>query len=256
MTEREKETNEVKKFIEQFIENLNQKEKTEEPPIIGRETEIKQLVYILSRAIKNNPLLIGYPGVGKTAIIKGLVEKIRQKQVPDYLKNKVIYKLNIISLRAGTKFQGEIEKRLKIIFDYMSQPKNNAILFIDEVHLIIREQGGTDISNLLKSALSQRKGFRCIGITTFEEYRRYVEKDEAFARRFSNLIIHEPSAADSISILQGIKNYLENYYELKISNKSLAAATKLSQRYLTNSYLPDKAIDLLDETCGRIKSEA
>ena len=243
-----------KEIIKRFTENLNQKEKVNELTVIGREEEIKQLIYILSRLMKNNPLLIGYPGVGKTAIVEGLVQRIKQGRIPDYLRGKTVYQLDMVSLRAGTKFQGELEERLKAIINYMAQPKNNAILFIDEIHLIMREQGGLDISNLLKPALS-RGEIQCIGATTSEEYRQYIEKDGAFTRRFSNLFVHEPSGMDSLNILRGIKNYLEIYYELKISDKSLIAAVKLSQRYLTDTYLPDKAIDLLDETCGRIRSE-
>jgi len=247
----------TKEIIERFTENLNQKEKINELAVIGREKEIKQLVYILSRMLKNNPLLIGYPGVGKTAIVEGLVQKIKQDQVPDYLKDKTIYQLDMMSLMAGTKFQGELEERLKIIFNFMSRPENNAILFIDEVHLIVgagRSQGALDISNLLKPLLS-RGEIQCIGATTPLEYRQYLEKDEALARRFSNIIVSEPSFKDALMILHGIRNYLEIYYELKILDEALLAAIKFSQRYLTTKYLPDKAIDLLDETCGRIRGE-
>jgi ATP-dependent Clp protease ATP-binding subunit ClpB len=246
-----------KEIIERFTENLNQKEKVNELAIIGREKEIKKLIYILSRMIKNNPLLIGYPGVGKTAIVEGLVQKIKQEQVPDYLKGKVLYQLDMISLMAGTKFQGELEERLKIIFSFMSKPENNAILFIDEIHLIVgigRGQGALDISNLLKPLLSKGE-IQCIGATTQEEYRQYIEKDEALARRFSNMLVHEPNNEDTLKILLGIRSYLEIYYELKILDDALVAAIKLSQRYLTTTYLPDKAIDLLDETCGRVRSK-
>lgn len=246
-----------KAIVERFTENLNQKEKVNELAVIGREKEIKQLIYILSRMMKNNPLLIGYPGVGKTAIVEGLVQKIKRNQVPDYLKGKTVYQLDMMSLMAGTKFQGELEERLKIIFNFMSKPENNAIIFIDEVHLIVgagRNQGSLDISNLLKPMLS-RGEIQCIGATTQDEYRQYIEKDEALTRRFSTINVLEPSLSDTLMILRGIRSYLEIYYELKLLDETLLASVKLSQRYLTTRYLPDKAIDLLDETCGRVRSE-
>src|SRR3954447_19735547 len=229
-----------REIIERFTENLNEKAKVNELAVIGREKEIKELVYVLSRMIKNNPLLIGYPGVGKTAIVEGLVQRIKQEKVPDYLKGKTIYQLDMMSLMAGTKFQGELEERLKVIFNFMSQSENNAILFIDEIHLIVgagRSQGALDISNLLKPLLS-RGEIQCIGATTQDEYRQYIEKDEALMRRFSNIIVQEPSTEDTLKILYGIRNYLEIYYELKILDESLVAAVKLSQRYLTTTYLP------------------
>src|SRR3954467_10097701 len=224
-----------KAIVERFTENLNQKEKVNELAIIGREKEIKQLVYILSRMLKNNPLLIGYPGVGKTAIVEGLVQKIKQEKVPDYLKGKTIYQLDMMSLMAGTKFQGELEERLKIIFNFMARPENNVIFFIDEIHLIGgagRSQGALDIANLLKPMLS-RGEIQCIGATTQEEYRQYIEKDEALVRRFSNISVLEPSVEDTLKILHGLRNYLEIYYELKIYDESLLAAVNFSQRYLT-----------------------
>ncbi|CAI2201548.1 4092_t:CDS:1, partial [Funneliformis geosporum] len=188
---------------------------------------------------------------------EGLVQRIKQERVPDYLRGKTIYQLDMISLMAGTKFQGELEERLKIIFSFMAQPENNAILFIDEIHLMVgagRSQGALDISNLLKPMLS-RGEIQCIGATTQEEYRQYVEKDGALVRRFSNILVPEPSQEDTLRILRGIRNYFEVYYELKIYDEALKAAVEFSQRYLTNTYLPDKAIDLLDETCAWIRSE-
>lgn len=252
-----KERESQKKIIERFTVNLNQKDKVNELTIIGREEEIKQMVYILSRMIKNNPLLVGNPGVGKTAIVEGLVQRIKQKRIPGYLVDKTIYQLDMMALLAGTKFQGELEERLKTIFHFMSQPENNAILFIDEIHLIVgagRTQGALDISNLLKPMLS-RGEVQCIGATTQEEYRRYIEKDGALMRRFSSIYVREPNTEESIEILRGIKNHLEIYYELKIKDDAVVAAVRMSQRYLTDTYLPDKAIDLLDETCGRVRSE-
>ena len=246
-----------KEIIERFTENLNEKLKVNELTIVGREKEIKQLIYILSRMMKNNPLLIGHPGVGKTALVEGLVQRIKQEQVPNYLKGKIIYQLDMVSLRAGTKFQGELETRLKVILNYMAQPENNAILFIDEIHMVVGDAGGQgvlNIANLLKPMLS-RGEIQCIGATTQEEYRQYIEKDGALARRFSNILVPEPSSEETLKILQGIRNYFEIYYELKIYEEALVAAVKFSQRYLTATYLPDKAIDLLDETCGRVRSK-
>jgi ATP-dependent Clp protease ATP-binding subunit ClpB len=163
----------------------------------------------------------------------------------------------MMSLRAGAKFQGELEARLKLILNYMAQPENNAILFIDEIHMIVGDRGGQEvfnIANLLKPMLS-RGEVQCIGATTREEYRQYFEKDGALVRRFSNILVPEPSREDTLRILYGIRNYFEVYYELKIYEEALVAAVEFSQRYLTTTYLPDKAIDLLDETCGRVRSE-
>src|SRR5256885_7461165 len=206
--------NREKEIIEQFTENLNKKPKINELAVIGREEEIKQLICVLSRMMKNNPLLIGYPGVGKTAIVEGFVQRIKKEQVPDYLKGKTIYQLDMMALRAGTKFQGELETRLKVILNYMAQPKNNAIIFIDEIHMIVGDGGGQEvlnIANLLKPMLSQGE-IQCIGATTQEEYRKYIEKDRALVRRFSNLLVPEPSREDTLRILRGIRNYLEIYY--------------------------------------------
>jgi ATP-dependent Clp protease ATP-binding subunit ClpB len=246
-----------KEIVESFTENLNQKEKVNQLAVIGREKETKQLIYILSRMIKNNPLLIGSPGVGKTAIVEGLVQKIKQNQVPNYLQGKIVYQLDMMSLRAGTKFQGELETRLKIILNYMARPENNALLFIDEIHMIVGDagvQGVLNIANLLKPMLS-RGEIQCIGATTQEEYRQHIEKDGALARRFSNILVDEPSPENALNILRNLRNYFEIYYELKIYDQALLATVKLSQRYLTATYLPDKAIDLLDETCGRVRSK-
>ncbi|RHZ35394.1 AAA family ATPase [endosymbiont GvMRE of Glomus versiforme] len=246
-----------REIIEKFTENLNKKEKINELAVIGREEEIEQLICILSRMMKNKPLLVGHPGVGKTAIVEGLVQRIKQERVPDYLKGKTVYQLDMMSLRAGTKFQGELEERLKAILNFMAQPENNAILFIDEIHMIVGDRGDQEvlnIANLLKPMLS-RGDIQCIGATTQEEYRKYIEKDRALTRRFSNILVNEPSLDETLRILHGIRNYFEIYYELKICDEALVAAVKLSQRYLTTTYLPDKAIDLLDETCGRVRSE-
>jgi len=246
-----------KEIIERFTENLNKNAKVNELEVIGRDKEIRQLICTLSRIpMKNNPLLIGYPGVGKTAIVEGLVQRIKQRKIPS-LQGKTVYQLDMMSLMAGTKFQGELEERLKVIFNFMAQPENDAILFIDEIHLIVgagRSQGALDVSNLLKPMLS-RGEIQCIGATTHEEYRQYIEKDGALARRFTNILVPEPSQKDTLRILRGIRNYLEIYYELKIYDEALEAAVDFSQRYLTTTYLPDKAIDLLDETCAWVRGE-
>jgi ATP-dependent Clp protease ATP-binding subunit ClpB len=241
-----------KQIIERFTENLNKNAKVNELEVIGRDREIRQLVCTLSRIpMKNNPLLIGYPGVGKTAIVEGLVQRIKQGQIPS-LQGKTVYQLDMMSLMAGTKFQGELEERMKIIFNFMAHPENDAILFIDEIHLIVgagRSQGALDVSNLLKPMLS-RGEIQCIGATTQKEYRQYIEKDGALVRRFVNILVPEPSREDTLRILRGIRNYLEIYYELKIYDEALEAAVDFSQRYITTTYFPDKAIDLLDETCA------
>jgi len=242
--------------IEKFIENLNEKKSLRKQIVIGRDEEIRKVIEILSRKTKNNPLLIGYPGVGKTAVVEGFVQKILNGQVPNYLKNKIVYQLDMITLMAGTKYQGEMEERLKFILDFIAQPENNAILFIDEFHLIMnvgRNQGFLDFSNLIKPALS-RGELQCIGATTWEEYQQ-IEKDGALNRRFNSIFVEEPTTEDCIKILQGICANFEIHYQLKIEKEALEVAVRLSQRYLVNNYLPDKAIDLLDETCGRIKSE-
>src|SRR3954451_22492292 len=197
-----------KEIIAKFTENLNQKEKVNELAIIGREKEIKELACVLSRMLRNNPLLIGYPGVGKTAIVEGLVQRIKQEKVPDYLKGKTIYQLDMMSLRAGTKFQGELEERLKVILNYMAQPENSAVLFIDEIHMIVGDRGGQEvlsIANLLKPMLS-RGEIQCIGATTQAEYRQHVEKDGALVRRFSNILVPEPSPEVTLNILRSIRN--------------------------------------------------
>src|SRR3954471_15516676 len=232
--------NRIQEIIQHFTINLNQQAKVSQLKLIGRETQIKQLTYILSRLIKNNPLLIGPPGVGKTAIVEGLVQRIKQQKVPAYLKTKTVYQLDLMALMAGTKFQGELEERLKIILHFMAQPENQAILFIDEVHLIVgagRSHGVLDLSNLLKPLLS-RGEIQCIGATTQIEYRQYLEKDEALTRRFSNIPVSEPSFNDTLMILHGIRSFLEIYYELKILDDALFSAVKFSQRYLTTKYFP------------------
>lgn len=248
----------IQEIVNRFAKNLNKSYREEEKiRIIGRKKEIRTIVHILSRLMKNNPLLIGHPGVGKTAIVEGLVQQIERREVPQYLFGKTIFSLDFMSLMSGTRFQGELEERLKIILDYMANPENNAILFVDEIHFILssaRMAGGLDISNLLKPLLA-RGEIQCIGATTYEEYYQYIEKDGAFNRRFSNIYVEEPSIQETNQILSGILPFLETYYKLKISTEALQATLDFSSKYLTNKYFPDKAIDLLDETCARVRSE-
>lgn len=253
---RKKNESEIKKFTKNLNQIYNQ-EKEDKLEIIGREKEIKEIIYTLSRLFKNNALLIGHPGVGKTALVEGLVQWIEKKKTPQYLWNKNIYQLDVIALMAGTKFQGELEERLKLILDYMAEPTNNAILFIDEIHALVgtgRSQGQLDISNLFKPKLVKGE-IQCIGATTYEEYRQYIEKDGALTRRFSNIIVNEPNADETYRILQGICNYFEKYYKLKISDDALVAAIAFSLRYLNEKYQPDSSIDILDDACSRTKSK-
>lgn len=246
-------------IVDKFTKNLNKAYQEEEKiEIIGRKKEIRAIVYVLSRLIKNNLLLIGHPGVGKTAVVEGLVQQIEKKEVPQYLLNKKIFQLDIMALIAGTRLQGDLEERLKIILEYMAKPENNAILFIDEIHSIISSSSGRipglDISNLLKPMLS-RGEIQCIGATTFEEYYQHIEKDGAFIRRFSIVHVNEPDLQETRQILQEVAVYLETYYKLSVSLEALQATLDFSSRYLTNKFFPDKAIDLLDETCARVRSE-
>lgn len=248
----------VNQMIKRFTKNLNEEFRQEEKiKIVGREKETREIIDVLTRLIKNNPLLVGPPGVGKTAIVEALAQKIENNDVPQYLFGKNIVQIDVMSLMAGTKFQGVLEERLKAIIDWVVEQKN-VILFIDEVHTLIgagRGPGsGLDISNLLKPALSKAK-LQCIAATTQEEYSRYIEKDEAFDRRFSKVRIDEPTLSETRKILEGIRGYFENHYKLKIKDDALEAVVELSARYLSDKYFPDKAINLLDETCARVKSE-
>lgn len=245
------------KVLEKFTRNLNEmhaKGKTD--PIIGRDSEIKRVIEILSRKQKNNPVLIGEPGVGKTAIIEGLAQRIVKGDVPVNLKDKVIYELDIASLISGAKFQGEFEERLKAVMNKIKESAGEMILFIDELHLISglgRTQGALDASNILKPMLA-RGELRCIGATTLNEYRQYIEKDGALERRFQRVLVKEPTEEDTISILRGLKNRFEAYHGVRIHDNALVAAANLSNKYITDRFLPDKAIDLIDEACANIKT--
>lgn len=226
-------------------------------PVIGRDEEIRRIVRILSRRTKNNPVLIGEPGVGKTAIVEGLAERIIRRDVPDGLKDKIIFSLDMGSLIAGAKYRGEFEERLKAVLKEVQNSEGKIILFIDEIHTIVgagKTEGAMDAGNLIKPLLA-RGELHCIGATTFDEYRKYIEKDKALERRFQPVIVNEPTVEDSISILRGLKERFEIHHGIRIHDSAIIAAAKLSDRYITDRFLPDKAIDLIDEAGAMIRTE-
>ena len=224
-------------------------------PVIGRDDEIRSITRILSRKTKNNPVLIGEAGVGKTAIVEGLAQRIVKKDVPNSLKDKTIWELDLGSLVAGAKYRGELEERLKAVLKEIKDSDGEIILFIDEIHMIVGAgamEGAMDISNMLKPMLA-RGEIHCIGATTLNEYRKYIEKDSALERRFQQVLVKEPTVLDTITILRGLKERFEVYHGVTIKDKALVAAATLSNRYITNRFLPDKAIDLVDEACATVK---
>lgn len=226
-------------------------------PVIGRDEEIRRIIKILSRKTKNNPVLIGEPGVGKTAIIEGLASRIVAKDVPASLQNKIIYELDMGALIAGAKFRGEFEERLKAVLKKVKDSDGEIIMFIDEIHLIVgagKADGALDAGNMLKPMLA-RGELHCIGATTLNEYRQYIEKDSALERRFQKVLVTEPSVEDTISILRGLKDRFEVHHGVHISDNALVSAATLSNRYITDRFLPDKAIDLVDEACASVKME-
>ena len=242
--------------LEKYGRNINEAVKDRKiDPIIGRDEEIRSITRILSRKTKNNPVLIGEPGVGKTAIVEGLAQRIVKCDVPESLKNKTIWELNMASLIAGAKYRGEFEERLKKVLDEVKKSEGNLIMFIDEIHLIVGTgavDGAMDTGNILKPMLA-RGEIHVIGATTLNEYRMYIEKDGALERRFQKVTISEPTVEDTITILRGLKERFEIYHGVTIQDKALVSAATLSNRYITDRFLPDKAIDLIDEACATIR---
>lgn len=244
--------------LSKYAKNLNELAKSGKlDPVIGRDDEIRRVLQILTRRTKNNPILIGEPGVGKTAIAEGLAHRIVNGDVPENLKNKVIYSLDMGALIAGAKYKGEFEERLKSVVKEVISAEGEIVLFIDEIHTLVGAGGGEgamDAANILKPALA-RGELRAIGATTLNEYQKYFEKDKALERRFQKVLIDEPSAEDAISILRGIKDKYENHHKVLIKDEAIIAAVELSQRYITDRFLPDKAIDLIDESASKLRME-
>ena len=226
-------------------------------PVIGRDEEIRRVLQVLSRRTKNNPVLIGEPGVGKTAIVEGIARRIVDGDVPESLSSKLVYTLDMGALIAGTQFRGQFEERLKAVIKEVTEAQGEVILFIDEIHILIgagASSGSMDAANILKPALA-RGELRCIGATTLDEYQKYIEKDSALERRFQKVFVSEPSVDDTISILRGLKEKYEIHHGIKITDAAIIAASELSNRYVTDRFLPDKAIDLIDEAGSKLRIE-
>lgn len=244
----------LKKYGRDLVEEVK---KGKVDPVIGRDSEIRHVIRILSRKTKNNPVLIGEPGVGKTAIVEGLAQRIVRKDVPEGLKDKTIFSLDMSALIAGAKFRGEFEERLKAVLNEVKKSDGRILLFIDEIHTIVgagKTEGAMDAGNMLKPMLA-RGELHCIGATTLDEYRKYIEKDPALERRFQQVLVEEPNIEDTISILRGLKERFEVHHGVNIHDRALVAAATLSDRYISDRFLPDKAIDLIDEACAMIRTE-
>lgn len=244
--------------LDKYAKNLNElADSGKLDPVIGRDEEIRRILQILSRRTKNNPMLVGEPGTGKTAIAEGLAHRIIQGDVPENLKDKVIYSLDMGALIAGAKYKGEFEERLKSVIKEVTSSDGNIVLFIDEIHTLVGAgggQGAMDAANILKPALA-RGELRAIGATTLDEYQKYFEKDKALERRFQKVTVNEPDTESAISILRGIKEKYEAHHKVRIKDDAVIAAVELSQRYITNRFLPDKAIDLMDEAASKLRME-
>src|SRR6185295_13651361 len=244
--------------LNKFAINLNEQvKKGKLDPVIGRDEEIRRVLQILSRRTKNNPILIGEPGVGKTAIAEGLAHRIINGDVPENLKSKMIYSLDMGALIAGAKFKGEFEERLKAVVKEVISSEGDIVLFIDEIHTLVGAGGGEgamDAANILKPALA-RGELRAIGATTLGEYQKYIEKDKALERRFQKVMVEEPSTEDAISILRGLKERYETHHKVRIKDEAIIAAVELSERYISDRFLPDKAIDLMDESAAKLRLE-
>ena len=241
--------------LNKYALNLNERaESGKLDPVIGRDEEIRRVLHILSRRTKNNPLLVGEPGVGKTAIAEGIAHRIVNGDVPENLKSKIIFSLDMGALMAGAKFRGEFEERLKATVNEVAQSNGQIILFIDEIHTLIgagATEGAMDAANILKPALA-RGELRTVGATTLNEYQKYFEKDKALERRFQKVIIDEPDTDSAISILRGLKERYESHHKVRIKDDAIIAAVELSQRYISDRFLPDKAIDLIDEAASKL----
>ncbi len=251
-------TNKSQEALEKYgVDLVAQARSGRMDPVIGRDSEIRRAIRILSRKTKNNPVLIGEPGVGKTAIVEGLAQRIVRGDVPEWLKDRSVFSLDLGSLLAGAKYRGEFEERLKAVLNEIARSEGRVLLFIDEVHNIVgagRTEGSTDAGNLLKPMLA-RGELHCIGATTLDEYRRYVEKDAALERRFQPILVDAPSVEDTVSILRGLRERFEVHHGVRIQDNALVAAAALSDRYVSDRFLPDKAIDLVDEACALIRTE-